>query len=87
MTQKERIQELEDKLAHAKENTYVRDITNIWAANNELCIQYGDDDNLLVLDIDSLFPDLSLIVSLTARERDKTENENYERLKQSLDKL
>ncbi len=87
MTQKERIQELEDKLAHAKENTYVRDIANIWAANNELCIQYGDNDNLLVLDIDSLFPDLSLIVTLTARERDKTENENYERLKQSLDKL
>ena len=87
MTQKERIQELEDKLAHAKENTYVRDITNIGAANNELCIQYGNDDNLLVLDIDSLFPDLSLIVTLTARERDKTENENYERLKQSLDKL
>jgi len=87
MTQKERIQELEDKLAHAKENTHVRDITNIWAANNELCIQYGDDDNLLVLDIDSLFPDLSLIVTLTARERDKTENENYERLKESLDKL
>jgi hypothetical protein len=87
MTQKERIQELEDKLAHAKENTYVRDITNISAANNELCIQYGDDDNLLVLDIDSLFPDLSLIVTLTARERDKTENENYERLKESLDKL
>ena len=87
MTQKERIVELEAQLAEAQRNTYVTDTHTLWAADNELYIQYGEHDKLVVFDIDALFPDLSAIVQLVVRENKKHQNLLNERLRSTFDKL
>ena len=85
MTQKETIADLEAQLAEAKRNTYVTDTHTLWAADNELYIQYGEHDKLIVFDIDALFPDLSAIVQLVVRENKTHQAYLQNNLKKSLD--
>tara|TARA_R110000744_G_scaffold187968_2_gene307314 strand:- start:4881 stop:5132 length:252 start_codon:yes stop_codon:yes gene_type:complete len=80
MTQKEKIVELEAQLAAAQRNTYVTDTHSLWAADNELYIQYGDNNRLIVFDIDALYPDLVAIVNLARRERQRQERELKKKL-------
>ena len=87
MTQKERIVELEAQLAEAQRNTYVTDTHTLWAADNELYIQYGEHNRLIVFDIDALYPDLSAIVQLSVRENKKNQARIQENLKKIVDQL
>ena len=87
MTQKETIADLEAQLAEAKRNTYVTDTHTLWAADNELYIQYGEHNRLIVFDIDALYPDLSAIVELSVRENKKTQAGIMNTLKKSISKL
>jgi hypothetical protein len=87
MTQKETIADLEAQLAEAKRNTYVTDTHTLWAADNELYIQYGEKNRLIVFDIDALYPDLSAIVELSVRENKKTQAGIMNTLKKSISKL
>ena len=87
MTQKETIADLEAQLAEAKRNTYVTDTHTLWAADNELYIQYGEHNRLIVFDIDELFPDLSAILELSIRENKKTQAGIMNTLKKSISKL
>ena len=87
MTQKETIADLEAQLAEAKRNTYVTDTHTLWAADNELYIQYGEKNRLIVFDIDALFPDLSAILELTVRENKKHQAYLNDTLKKSISKL
>ena len=87
MTQKETIADLEAQLAEAKRNTYVTDTHTLWAADNELYIQYGEKNRLIVFDIDALFPDLSAILELSIRENKKTQAGIMNTLKKSISKL
>lgn len=87
MTQKERIADLEAQFNEAQRITYVTDTHTIWAAENELYIQYGADDKLIVFDIDALFPDLSAILELTVRENKKQQAYLNDTLKKSISKL
>ncbi len=87
MTQKETIADLEAQLAEAKRNTYVTDTHTLWAADNELYIQYGEKNRLIVFDIDALFPDLSAILELTVRENKKHQAYLNDTLKKSINKL
>ena len=87
MTQKETIADLEAQLAEAKRNTYVTDTHTLWAADNELYIQYGEKNRLIVFDIDALFPDLPAILELTVRESKKHQAYLNDTLKKSINKL
>ena len=87
MTQKETIADLEAQLAEAQRNTYVTDTHTLWAADNELYIQYGEKNRLIVFDIDALFPDLSAILKLTVRENKKHQAYLNDTLKKSISKL
>tara|TARA_R110000803_G_scaffold11275_3_gene33845 strand:- start:212 stop:475 length:264 start_codon:yes stop_codon:yes gene_type:complete len=87
MTQKERIAELEAQLTEAQRNTYVTDTHTLWAADNELYIQYGDKNRLVVFDLDALFPDLSAIVELSVRENKKNQARIKDNLKKTVDQL
>ena len=87
MTQKERIVELEAQLAEAQRNTYVTDTHTLWAADNELYIQYGEHNRLIVFDIDALYPDLSAIVELSVRENKKNQAGIKDNLKKIVDQL
>ena len=87
MTQKERIADLEAQFNEAQRITYVTDTHTIWPAENELYIQYGADDKLIVFDIDALFPDLSAILELTVRENKKQQAYLNDTLKKSISKL
>tara|TARA_R110000751_G_scaffold50096_4_gene110993 strand:- start:502 stop:765 length:264 start_codon:yes stop_codon:yes gene_type:complete len=87
MTQKEKIVELEAQLAEAQRNTYVTDTHTLWAADNELYIQYGEHNRLIVFDIDSLYPDLSAIVELSVRENKKNQARVKDNLKKIVDQL
>ena len=87
MTQKETIADLEAQLAEAQRNTYVTDTHTLWAADNELYIQYGEKNRLIVFDIDALFPDLSAILELSIRENKKTQAGIMNTLKKSISKL
>jgi hypothetical protein len=87
MTQKERIVELEAQLAEAQRNTYVTDTHTLWAADNELYIQYGEHNRLVVFDIDALYPDLSAIVELSVRENKKNQAGIKDNLKKIVDQL
>jgi|TARA_R110000796_G_scaffold163798_1_gene280762 hypothetical protein len=87
MTQKERIVELEAQLAEAQRNTYVTDTHTLWAADNELYIQYGEHNRLVVFDIDALYPDLSVIIDLSVRENKKNQASIKDSLKEAVDQL
>jgi hypothetical protein len=87
MTQKERIADLEAQLAEAQRNTYVTDTHTLWAADNELYIQYGEHNRLVVFDIDALYPDLSAIVELSVRENKKNQAGIKDNLKKIVDQL
>jgi len=87
MTQKEKIVDLETQLAEAQRNTYVTDTHTLWAADNELYIQYGEHNRLIVFDIDVLFPDLSAIVELVVRENKKNQAYIKDTLRKSINEL
>ena len=87
MTQKEQIADLEAQLVEAKRNTYVTDTHTLWAADNELYIQYGEKNRLIVFDIDALFPDLPAILELSIRENKKTQAGIMNTLKKSINEL
>tara|TARA_R100000951_G_scaffold1117_1_gene2954 strand:- start:838 stop:1116 length:279 start_codon:yes stop_codon:yes gene_type:complete len=91
MTHKEQIADLEAQLAEAQRikhtTTYVTATHTIWAADNELYIQYGEKSRLIVFDIDALFPDLPSIVRLTVKENKKNQALIKETLKDTIEEL
>lgn len=87
MTQKEKIADLQQKLIQAKKHTYVYDTHTMWAENNELHIQYGSDDKLIVFDITNLYSDLSHIVCLVHKENSRWQDYLENELIQTIDKI
>lgn len=87
MTQKDKIKQLEEQLAQARSHTYVYDTHTLWASDNELYMQYGDDDKTIVFNIDTLYSDLASIVRMVTKEHEKSEKYLKEDLKKTLDEL
>ncbi len=86
MTQKQRIEELEEKLDQALQHTYVYDIHTLHCANGELYIGYGNDRSL-VIDINTIYNDLPFLISQVCKEQKKNQKETLDRIKESLNEL
>lgn len=50
------------------ETTYIHEINTLHASNGELYIGYGDDNNHIVFNTDTLFKDLPSIIEMVCKE-------------------
>ena len=90
MTQKEKIKDLEHKLAMAKKHTYIHDTHTMWCDNGELHIgfgDYGDNEKWLVWNVNSLFNDLPYMISQVVREQSKMQDNQLKNIKEVLKEI
>tara|TARA_R110000822_G_scaffold85813_1_gene200497 strand:+ start:539 stop:811 length:273 start_codon:yes stop_codon:yes gene_type:complete len=90
MTLKQQIADLTEKLEDAKKHTYVHDSHNIYCANGELYIGYGnfpDDERMLVMNINSLYSDLPFIIDQVIKEHKKNQRGILDNIKETLKDL
>ena len=86
MTQKEKIKDLEHKLAMAKKHTYIHDTHTMWCDNGELHVGFNND-RWLVWNTDDLFKDLSSIVSMVTKENTEMQKWYLDNIKESLKEI
>ena len=67
--------------------TYIHEINTLHASNGELYIVYGDDNDHLVFNIDTLFRDLPSIVELVRKENKKEQQRTLQQLKESINNI
>lgn len=86
MTQKEKIKDLEHKLAMAKKHTYIHDTHTMWCDNGELHVGFNND-RWLVWNTDDLFKDLGSIVSMVTKENAEMQKWYLDNIKESLKEI
>mgnify|MGYP003677668231 FL=1 len=86
MTQKEKIKDLEHKLAMAKKHTYIHDTHTMWCDNGELHVGFNND-RWLVWNTDDLFKDLGSIVSMVTKENTEMQKWYLDKIKESLKEI
>ena len=86
MTQKEKIKDLEHKLAMAKKHTYIHDTHTMWCDNGELHVGFNND-RWLVWNTDDLFKDLSSMVSMVTKENTEMQKWYLDKIKESLKEI
>ena len=86
MTQKEKIKDLEHKLAMAKKHTYIHDTHTMWCDNGELHVGFNND-RWLVWNTDDLFKDLGSIVSMVTKENTEMQKWYLDNIKESLKEI
>ena len=86
MTQKEKIKDLEHKLAMAKKHTYIHDTHTMWCDNGEIHIGFNND-RWLVWNTDDLFKDLGSIVSMVTKENTEMQKWYLDKIKESLKEI
>lgn len=67
--------------------TYIHEINTLHASNGELYIGYGDDNEHLVFNTDTLFRDLPIIVELACKENKKEQQRILQQLKESTNNI
>ena len=89
MTLKQQIADLTEKLEDAKKHTYVTDTTGLHCSNGELYIDYNicGEERHLVIDINSLYPDLPFIIDQVTKEQRKDQRSILENIKETLKDL
>ena len=86
MTQKEKIKDLEHKLAMAKKHTYIHDTHTMWCDNGELHVGFNND-RWLVWNTDDLFKDLGSIVCMVKKENTEMQKWYLDNIKESLKEI
>ena len=86
MTQKEKIKDLEHKLAMAKKHTYIHDTHTMWCDDGELHVGFNND-RWLVWNTDDLFKDLGSIVSMVTKENTEMQKWYLDNIKESLKEI
>ena len=86
MTQKEKIKDLEHKLAMAKKHTYIHDTHTMWCDNGELHVGFNND-RWLVWNTDDLFKDLGSIVCMVTKENTEMQKWYLDKIKESLKEI
>lgn len=69
------------------ETTYIHEINTLHASNGELYIGYGDDNNHIVFNADTLFKDLPSIIEMVCKENKKEQERIVHQLKISLNNI
>ena len=91
MKDKDRIKQLEKQLekALAQKCTYIHEIHDVHYANLEgqLYIGYGEDDDHLIINVDTLYRNLSSIISMVTKENTRQQKMYAEMIKESLEEL
>ena len=89
MTLKQQIEDLKEKLAEAKKHTYVSDTTGLCCSNGELYIDYNicGEERHLVIDINSLYPDLPFIIDQVVKQQKKDQRDILDNIKETLKDL
>lgn len=67
--------------------TYIHEINTLHASSGELYIGYGDDNNHIVFNTDTLFKDLPSIIEMVCKENQKQQQRTLLELKGSLNKI
>ena len=89
MTLKQQIADLTEKLENAKKHTYVTDTTHLHCSNGELYIDYNicGEERHLVIDVNSLYPDLPFIIDQVTKEQRKDQRSILDNIKETLKDL
>jgi len=89
MTLKQQIEDLKEKLAEAKKHTYVTETTGLHCSNGELYIDYNifGEERCLVIDINSLYPDLPFIIDQVVKQQKKDQRNILDNIKETLKDL
>ena len=66
------------------DTTYIQEINTLHASNGELYIGYGDDNEHIVFNTDTLFKDLPSIIEMVCKENKKEQERIMQQLKESL---
>ena len=69
------------------ETTYIHEINTLHASNGELYIGYGDYNNHIVFNTDTLFKDLPSIIEMVCKENKKEQERIIHQLKISLNNI
>ncbi len=69
------------------ETTYIHEINSLQASNGELYIGYGDNNEHLVFNTDTLFRDLPTIIDMVCKENKKEQERILHQLKVSLNNI
>ena len=69
------------------ETTYIHEINTLHASNGELYIGYGDDNEHIVFNTDTLFKDLPSIIEMVCKENNKEQQRIIQQLKTSLNNI
>ena len=67
--------------------TYIHEINTLHASNGELYLGYGDDNDHLVINTDTLFRDLPAIIEMVCKENKKEQERIIHQLKISLNNI
>jgi len=67
--------------------TYIHEINTLHASNGELYIGYGDNNNHIVFNTDTLFRDLPNIIEMVCKENKKEQERIIHQLKISLNNI
>jgi hypothetical protein len=67
--------------------TYIHEINTLHASNGELYIGYGDDNEHIVFNTDTLFKDLHIIIDMVCKENKKEQKRVLKQLKTSLNNI
>lgn len=85
MKDKDRIKQLEEQLA--KKHTYIHEIHTLQCSDGELYLGYGDKNECIVFNVDTLYKDLPSIISMVSKENAKQQEMYADLIKESLEEL
>tara|TARA_R100000935_G_C2834725_1_gene167393 strand:+ start:2576 stop:2839 length:264 start_codon:yes stop_codon:yes gene_type:complete len=87
MKDKDRIKQLEKQLA--QKYTYIDEINEVQYTNLEgqLHLGYGEDDDYLIINVDTLYRNLSSIISMVTKENTKQQEMYAKGIKKTLEEL
>ena len=85
MKDKDRIKQLEEQLA--QKHTYVHEIHTLHCSDGELYLGYGEQEQCLVINVDTFYKDLPSIISMVCKENTKQQKMYAEGIKETLTEL
>tara|TARA_R110002167_G_scaffold332446_1_gene539283 strand:- start:538 stop:795 length:258 start_codon:yes stop_codon:yes gene_type:complete len=85
MKDKDRIKQLEEQLA--QKYTYVHEIHTFQCCDGELYLGYGEQEQSLVINVDTLYKDLPSIISMVCKENTKQQEMYADMIKESIKQL
>ena len=69
------------------ETTYIHEINTLHASNGELYLGYGDNNEHIIFNTDTLFRDLPTIIEMVCKENKKEQERIIHQLKISLNNI